>query len=107
MPSNYRSEFVDFNIASTKEYYLYFSGQKRRYEIAEIYSRYSDLFTLDAIEGLKKEFDEWDSYFETARSAIQRLIVFASENYLELKVKELTEEIANIEGQSSVEWDGR
>jgi hypothetical protein len=107
MLETYRREFADFNSASTREYYLYFSGQKPRYEISEIYSRYSDLFSIDAIERLKKERDEIDKYYETDRGALSRLLAFAYENYLALKVKELTEEIANLEGSSTIEWDGK
>jgi hypothetical protein len=104
MLEHYRREFVDFNIASSREYYLFFSGKKPRYGISEIYSRYSDLFTLEAIERLKKQRDEIDEYYETNRTALSRLINFASEHYLELKVKELNEEIANAEADSKIEW---
>src|SRR5437762_14017648 len=107
MLSAYRREYTDFNAASTREYYLFFSGRKPRYEISEIYSRYSDLFSLDAVSRLKKERDEIDKYFETDYRSLDRLIAFASENYLGLKAKELTEEITNIEGKLTIEWDGR
>lgn len=103
----YLREFVDFNTASTREYYLYFSGQKARYEIARIYDRYSDLFTIDAIQRLKRERDEIDPYFESNRTALDRLVTFASENYLDENVKHLTEEITNAENSASVEWQGK
>jgi hypothetical protein len=105
MLSAYRREFVDFHTASTREYYLYFSGRKPRYEISEIYSRYSDLFTLDAIDKLKKERETIKKDFETDCVSLDRLILFASENYLGYRVKEMTEEISNLEGKFSIEWE--
>jgi hypothetical protein len=107
MLETYQREFADFNSALNREYYLYFSGQKPRFEISEIYSLYSDLFTLDAIDSLKKKRDEIGDYYETERSVIERLIIFATENYLSYKVKELSAEIANVEASSKIELEGK
>ena len=47
MLEGYRSDLVDFSRTWMREQYLFLSGQKAGLEIAPIYERYSDLFTLD------------------------------------------------------------
>lgn len=106
MLSNYRREYLAFNNALHRENYLYFSGQKSSYRLAEIYDRYSDLFTKDAITSLEKERDEIKEYYQADRRGLEHLITFATENYLKQSVKFLTQEIANSEYQTRIEWDG-
>jgi len=106
MLTHYRSEFADFNIKLTRELYLFNSGQKERYEVADIYDRYSDLFNREAIEELRRELQNVPEYFESERRAIKHLITFAIENFIESKINHLTEEILEHEAKSSIAWDG-
>jgi len=107
MLDEYIREYVEFNEASNREYYLYLSGQKPNLELAPIYERYGDLFTRDAIDRLKKELDEVPEHFETDRRALKRLLMFAVEQLLEDSAKQLTEEISRYEARATVEWMGR
>jgi hypothetical protein len=103
----YRREYVDFNAALMREIYLFQSGQKLSLELAPIYDRYGDLFSLDSILGLKRRLDEIPSHFETERKSIRRLLCFAVECWLDCHVRELTEEIGRREAESPIEWKGR
>ena len=107
MLDKYRREFVDFNINLNRTRYFFFSGQKVTFPTIEIYDRYSDLFTLSAIDSLKKEYTETDPYYQTKCKALFNLIAFASEQYLNLKVKHLTQEIANAESRLYIAWKGQ
>ncbi|HWP44865.1 MAG TPA: hypothetical protein VNO14_16590, partial [Blastocatellia bacterium] len=107
MLEEYIREYVGFCEASNREYYLYLSGQKSNLEIAPIYDRYGDLFTTDSIARLKQELENVSEHFETERSALKRLLLFAVEQYLEDSAKRLTEEISSYEGAATVEWMGR
>jgi hypothetical protein len=104
MLDKYRREFVDFNINLNRTRYFFFSGQKVTFPTIEIYDRYSDLFTLSAIDSLKKEYSETDPYYQTKCKALFNLIAFASQQYLNLKVKHLTQEITNAESRLYITW---
>ena len=51
----YRGEAEEFVSAIDREHYLHFSGQKDDYEIEAIYDRHADLFSREAVEGLREE----------------------------------------------------
>jgi hypothetical protein len=107
MPDNYQSEYADFSSALMREYYLHHSGRKDELELALLYDRYGDLFTRDAIEKLKRNLEETSPHFETERAALGRLLLFATEQFLENSAKHITEEISQYECSASVEWSGR
>ncbi len=104
MLEHYRQEFTNFNINLNRTKYLYLSGQKVTFPTIEIYDRYSDLFSLETINSLKKALSEITEYYQTSRKAIAQLITFASEQYLNLKVKNLTQEIITAEDRLHIEW---
>jgi oligoendopeptidase F len=107
MLEEYRREYADFNQQFMQEYYLFLSGQKAELELTRLYDRYSDLFTSDVILRLKQLLHESSPDFETPRASINRLLMFATDHYLENAAKQLTEEISRFESQSMIEWRGR
>ena len=107
MLDEYRREYTDFNTACLREQYLFHSGQKRGLEIAPIYDRYSDLFSLDSITRLKNNLEDTPEHFETERASLNRLLAFAVEQFLENSVKGLTESISEYEVAAAIESKGR
>jgi hypothetical protein len=107
MLDEYRREYVDFNTACLREQYLFLSGQKPSLEIAPIYERYSDLFSIDSINKLKQSLEAAPEHFQTERAGIKRLLAFAAEQFLENSVKQLTEAISDHEAAASINWMGR
>ncbi|MBI3654282.1 MAG: hypothetical protein HY231_24910 [Acidobacteria bacterium] len=107
MLEEYRREYEEFNTQWMREYYLVLSGQKADLELARIYERYGDLFTLDAVSRLKQLLDEASPNFETTRASVDHLLNFATDQYLENAAKVLTEEISRYEAQASIEWQGQ
>lgn len=105
MLENYRKELTDFNINLNRTKYFHLSGQKITFPVKEIYDRYSDLFSLQAIDSLKKAFSQITEHYQTNRKALNRLISFASAEYLNLKVKHLTQEIIGAENRLNIEWE--
>ncbi len=107
MLDEYRSEFVAFHSALTREYYLHLSGQKADLHLTPIYDRYSDLFSHGTIARLRQHQAGRAEHFETERAGGQRLIAFAVENFLEGAAKQLTEEISHYEARATLEWRGQ
>jgi len=107
MLDDYRRDYVDFNAACTREYYLFLSGQKTQLEIAPIYERYGDLFSRDSIQRLKDELNQTPAHFEMQRTATGRLLVFSVEQFLENSVTQLTEEITRHEASATIHWKER
>lgn len=103
----YRERLERFQEEVGLEHFLYFSGQKEHYELARIYGDYSDLFSRDSIDELKRLYRETPEHLESRRKSIKKLIAFAVQNHLELGVKELTESIAERESRAHLSWDGR
>ncbi|MGA9770836.1 MAG: hypothetical protein WBV94_17480 [Blastocatellia bacterium] len=107
MLDEYRRDYTDFNTACLREQYLFHSGQKSGLEIAPIYERYSDLFSLDSITRLKQSMKDTPEHFETERASLNRLLAFAVEQFLENSVKELTQSISKYEVAAAIESRGR
>jgi hypothetical protein len=106
MLDQYRRDYAEFNATAMRERYLFDSGRKARLELSPIYERFGDLFSRDAIEKLQQQFDDTDEHFETERAALSHLLCFATEQFLENAVRELTEEISASQA-ATVEWAGR
>jgi hypothetical protein len=107
MLETYRSDFVDFSTSWMREHYLFLSGQKAALEVAPIYDRHSDLFSRDSIDKLKQALAETPEHFDTERVRIRRLLLFATEQFLECSAKELTESISDHEARSTIQISGR
>ena len=107
MLEGYRSDLVDFSHAWMREQYLFLSGQKPGLEIAPIYDRYGDLFTLDSIAALRRVLEDTPEHFATERVGIRRLLLFASEQFLEFSAKELTEQVSAYEAGTRIDVVGR
>jgi hypothetical protein len=99
----YRRDAERFLAALEKEAYEHFSGHKPVCEIAAIYPRYPDLFTKESVA-------ELDRLYAGARGDEKRrlayLLAFAVEGYLGAETGELSDEVANTEGQTTIIVDG-
>jgi len=107
MLEEYKSDFVTFHSALTRAYYLNLAGLKDELELAPIYERFSDLFTRDAIESIRRRLDETSEHFETERAALGRMLAFSIERFLADSAKQFTQEISSYESASTIEWKGR
>ena len=103
MLEGYRGDLVDFSHSWMREQYLFLSGQKAGLEIGPIYERYGDLFTLDSIAQLRRVLEDTPEHFATDRVGIRRLLLFASEQYLEFSARELTERISAYETDTRID----
>ncbi|HMX29804.1 MAG TPA: hypothetical protein PKC13_29735, partial [Blastocatellia bacterium] len=82
MLSEYRQRFGQFHTELHRETYLFRSGRKTHNETAHIFSEYSDLFRLSAVEELRAKLADTSEYRETETTSLRRLISFALENHL-------------------------
>ncbi|NIM07308.1 MAG: hypothetical protein GTO55_11540, partial [Armatimonadetes bacterium] len=81
-----------------REEYLHLSGQKDTFDTEAIFEEFGSLFTRDAVlERLEKRGDLIGRY----------LAEFAVHAYVERRIRELTEQIANEESAAEIEWQGR
>jgi hypothetical protein len=100
----YRKESEKFLSELDKEYYLHFSGQKDSLNIAEIYSKHEDLFSLENFEVLKG-LKEKSSGEENKRYSY--LLRFCGEGLIEQQVKELIDEIGEDEAKATIDVDNK
>jgi hypothetical protein len=99
----YRRDAERFLEALEKESYDHFSGQKPVCDTSAIYERHPSLFTRQAVA-------ELDGLYAEAQGDEKRrlayLLAFAVDGYLGAETRHLGDEIANTEGQASIEVDG-
>jgi oligoendopeptidase F len=107
MLEDFTRDYADFNAALMRESYLFHSGQKSQLELKPIYERYSDLYSLESVTGLKELLDETPINLDTKRASLRRLLSFAIDQYVAASVKDLTEAIGEYESKATVQWSAR
>jgi hypothetical protein len=101
----YRREFAAYNSALELAHYKHRAGFEPELRTRPVYDRYSDLFTRDAINDLKRALEAAPAHRETERAGLSALLGSARIGYLEARTKELTDECARCESQARVKWD--
>lgn len=104
--SDYRRDFAAYCSAVELAHYQYRAGFERELHLEPIYDRHGDLFTLDAIDSLRRAREETPAHLETERAGLQLLTASAREGFLEARGRELTDEISRCEAGAGVEWAG-
>lgn len=99
----YRRRAEEFAGALDREYYLHFSGQKPEFDTAAIYEAYADLFTREAVDAIEAAYRETSG---DERRRVAYLAVFATDGYLGQQTRELSDRLANVEAQATIEVDG-
>ncbi|HKV42251.1 MAG TPA: hypothetical protein VJX67_23815 [Blastocatellia bacterium] len=107
MIEEYRQEYARFNSELTREFYLYHSGLKADFRLDEVYGRYRNLFDQESAARLRLELHSTPEHYETGRAALRHLLTFATNQFLESGVGQLTEAISQFENRASLEWQGR
>jgi hypothetical protein len=90
----YRAEAEEFVTALDREYYLHFSGRQDAYDIEPIYARHADLFSREAVEGLRE-------------NGARLLLEFAVHGLIGQETKGEQAELARREAELELEVDGQ
>jgi len=104
--SDYRREFAEFNSAFELAQYDYRAGFEPELRSRQIYERYSDLFTREAVNDLTRAEESVPAHLETERASLHALTGAARIGYLEAHVRELTDERARCESSTRIAWEG-
>src|SRR5687767_3670310 len=105
--SDYRRDFSQYCSAIETAHYRYRAGFDKELHLEEIYDRYGDLFTLEAIDALRISHEETPQQFETERLGVRFLAASARAGFLEARARGLTEDVARCEAEAVVSWEGR
>ncbi len=81
--SDYRREFAEFNSAFELAQYDYRAGFEPELRSRQIYERYSDLFTREAVYDLARAEESLPAHLETERASLHALNGAARIGYLE------------------------
>ncbi len=100
--SSYTERAEQFYSELGREDYRVGAGLKDRLEVAPIYERYQDLFVepsvRERIAAMRRDGSQKEA---------RHLADFATNSFIQNRIKELTESITNAELAATVEWDGR
>jgi hypothetical protein len=102
---SYRTRLEEFEQITNRELYLYRSGQKDRLEIAALFSDYSDVFRRENIREIESALEK--ESFESRRKSLQKILLFLMDQYFDLRTAPLEEEIANLQADQTLLWEGR
>jgi hypothetical protein len=102
--SDYRRDFAAYCSALELAHYQHRAGFEKELHLEAIYERYGDLFTLGAIEVIKRALGETPEHLETERAGLRLLLGSAREGYLEARTRELTDEVARCESAARIDW---
>lgn len=104
----YRAEYAAFSRDSERERHrIYATAQDdgaQTYELARLLDRYADLYTPEAVAGLRQNLDEIPAQFETERAGLARLASHAALGYVERQTRELTAEISDCNRRRAVDY---
>src|SRR4051794_7341990 len=96
-PEDFMREAESFSRAIGLEHYLAGAGHKASLDLTPIYDRFLPLFEGERFADAKS----WDLESPEERYVLD----FIAEGYLEMRTKELAEQIAGNEAAAEVEWD--
>lgn len=99
----YRRRAETFVGALDKEMYDHYSGQKPVCDTAAVYARYPELFTREAVAELDRRFAAATG---DEKRRLAYLLAFAVDGYMGAATHELSDAVANTEGQATIEVDG-
>ncbi len=98
-----RSDLEEFTSQAVEEYYLNGAGLKDKAEISKIYEKFRHLFNRDIIDYVQE-------YAKLARGEEQRrlryLRAFLVDDYLENRVKELSDKLLTTESEATINVNG-
>ncbi|MBI1748708.1 MAG: hypothetical protein HYR55_19300 [Acidobacteria bacterium] len=103
----YRKQVEAFSTDLSREHYMYFSGQKDRLELACLYERYSDLYSLDAVTEIRRWRSEASPQYSAIPQSLDKLLAFAVEHHLQMATRGISEQISEYESKAQITWQGR
>ena len=104
---SYRTRLEEFEQNLNRELYRHYSGLKDRLDLAAVYSDYSDLFSIESIREVKSELEKTAESFSSRRKSLKKIHDFLIDQYLDYRVSPLTQEIARLDAEKKVMWEGR
>ncbi len=105
-PSDYRRDYAAYRSAVERERYRHHAGLVARPDLEQAEERYADLWTREAIDELRRAYDETPEQFETERAGLRALAGAARLKYLEVRAQEVTQELGRCEASGRISWGG-
>jgi hypothetical protein len=105
-PSDYRRDYAAYSAAAERALFEHHAGLSPRLELRPTEERYADLWTLEAVEDLRRRRDETPVQFETERAGLRALAGAAALKYAEQSAREVSEELGRCAGSGGFEWNG-
>ena len=102
---SYRTRLEEFEQNLNRELYRYRSGAKNRLEIVSLYADYSDLFCTESIREV--ECAVKSEPFASRRKSLEKILQCLIDQYLDFHSAALQEEIAWLEANQTLSWEGR
>jgi hypothetical protein len=105
-PSDYRRDYRAYRSAVERALYEHGVGASARLELRHVEERYTELWTRNAVEELRRAHDETSETFETERAGLRALAGAASLKHAESRAFEVTGELRRCMESARVAWDG-
>ncbi|NOT64111.1 MAG: hypothetical protein HOP19_28180, partial [Acidobacteria bacterium] len=97
MTDAYRQRFIEYHAQSQREHYLFITGRQARDESQHWLAEYSDLFSAEAVAGLRAAYEDTSADRPNARASLARLWQFAEIGRSRFVIRDLSAALAQHE----------
>lgn len=104
--SEYRKRYAAFQAELESARYKISIWLHTEASLEHIYEQYSDVFSRDSIESLRKVMQDTPEFLETERASLSRLVLEAQKSLIEATAFKLAQECRQCETSAMPEWDG-
>src|SRR5215218_719797 len=105
-PSDYRRDYAAYCSTVGCARFEHHAGFSPRLELRPAEERYADLWTREAVEDLRRAFEETPAQFETERAGLRALAGAAALKYAGRRAREVSEELGRCAESGGLDWGG-
>ncbi|HEX8721114.1 MAG TPA: hypothetical protein VF736_10820 [Pyrinomonadaceae bacterium] len=105
-PGEYRRDYAAYGSASELARFEHHAGLRAEPDLSPVEERYADLWTREAVAGLRGALEGTHAQFETERAGLRALAGAAAVGYAERLAREVSDELRDCAGSAAFEWDG-
>ncbi len=104
MIDTYRQRFIEYHAHSQREHYLFITGRKAQDESQHWLAEFSDLFTVEAVAGLRAAYEDTSANRPNALAAIAKLWQFAEIGRSRFVVRDLSAALEQYEREATMRY---
>jgi hypothetical protein len=103
----YRTRLEEFEQRLNRELYARCSGLRDQGNLLDVYSDYSDLFSIESVQDVQSELKNTSESFSSRRKSLKKIHEFLIDQRLDYRAAALTQEMERFTAEQTVSWEGK